>query len=242
VKGPPLTTMEASIIIPTYNERDNIGLLIDRIERVQNSRGLMLEIIVVDDNSSDGTIEIVQDLMGKYDNIKLLKRPRKMGLGSAYKDGFKLSTKPVIVTMDADLSHDPNVLPNLISPIYNGDADIVLGSRYIPGGAIEGWPIKRRIISKGANFLAKLVLGLNVKDATTGYRAYRRSIFEQITKYSKRCYFDFQIEVLYFAKKFKWKVTEVPIVFRDRSKGKSKFNIREVLKFAWALLGLRLGL
>jgi len=235
-------SIEASIIIPTYNERDNIGILINEIIKVKDDAGLILEVIVVDDNSYDGTVEVVEDLMEKYDCIKLLRRPRKMGLGSAYKDGFKLSTKPIIVTMDADLSHDPKVLPSMVEPIHNGQADIVLGSRYIEGGAIEGWPLKRRIISKGANFLARLILGLKVKDTTTGYRAYRREVFEQITKMSKRSYFDFQIEVLYLAKKYNWRVTEVPITFRDRSRGKSKFNIREVLKFAWALMSLRLGL
>ena len=234
--------IEASIIIPTYNERDNIGILINEIMKVKDDNNLVLEVIVVDDNSYDGTVEVVEGLMRKYDCIKLLRRPRKMGLGSAYKDGFKLSTKPIIVTMDADLSHDPKVLPSMVEPIHNSQADIVLGSRYIEGGAIEGWPLKRRIISKGANFLARLILGLEVKDTTTGYRAYRREVFKQITKMSRRNYFDFQIEVLYLAKKYNWRVAEVPITFRDRSRGKSKFNIREVLKFAWTLTSLRLGL
>lgn len=234
--------MEASIIIPTFNERENVGILIDRIVSVERKAKLVLEIIVVDDNSSDGTVEVVEELMKKYSNVKLLKRPRKMGLGSAYKDGFKLSTKPIIVTMDADLSHDPKLLPNLIRPVWEGYADIVLGSRYIKGGAIEGWPLTRRIISRGANTLAKLILRLNVKDVTTGYRAYRRSIFDQIVRLSRRYYFDFQVEVLYLAKKFGWRVTEIPIVFKDRERGKSKFNVSEILKFAWTLLSLRLRL
>jgi len=234
--------MEASIIIPTFNERENVEILIDRIVSVEEKSKLVLEIIIVDDNSSDGTVEVVKELMRKYSNIKLLRRPKKMGLGSAYKDGFKLSTKPIIVTMDADLSHDPKLLPNLIRPIWEGYADIVLGSRYIKGGAIEGWPLIRKIISRGANTLAKLMLRLNVKDVTTGYRAYRRSVFNQIVKLSKRCHFDFQVEVLYLAKKFGWRVTEIPIVFKNRERGKSKFNVSEILKFTWTLLNLRLGL
>lgn len=224
-----------SIILPTVNERRNLKKLIPILLNLN----LNLEIIVVDDGSTDGTIELVKEFMKKNHNIKLVLRPKRMGLGSAYIDGFKVSNGDFIVTMDADLSHDPKYIPELLKKANVSKADIILGSRYLREGKVIGWKIHRRIISKIANMVAKLALGLKVNDATTGYRLYRREAFEKIVSQIKAKGYEFQVESLYLAKILGLKIVEYPIVFIDRVAGKSKLKITDIFSFLKTILKLK---
>jgi dolichol-phosphate mannosyltransferase len=146
------------VVIPTYNERENIGVLLEKVLEVASMHRLNLDILVVDDNSPDGTGDLVEELSKKMPRIHLLRRPGKLGLGSAYKDGFRKAMEElkaeILVEMDADGSHNPNYLPAIVGKILEG-YDVVVGSRYIPGGSIQGWGLRRRLTSSGANFLAR---------------------------------------------------------------------------------------
>lgn len=224
-----------TILLPTVNERENIKRLIPQLLKLP----IELEIIIIDDNSVDGTRELVRSIMKRYNNIKLIERPKKMGLGSAYKDGFKLSQGEIIITMDADLSHDPKYILSFIEVMKQEKADIVIGSRYVSGGEIKGWKFHRKIISKVANIIARTILRLPVKDATSGYRMYRRQAFEKTILLSKASGYEFQIEILFLAKKQGFKIIEYPIVFIDRIKGKSKLKIKDVFEFLIAVFKLR---
>ncbi len=228
--------MEISVILPTYNERENLEKLLPALLKLPN-----VEVIVVDDNSVDGTSAFVRKLMKSHRNLKLVERPSKLGLGSAYKDGFKASTGKKIVTMDADLSHNPKYIAEFNSIIDENKADIVIGSRYVSGGRTIGWKLHRKIISWGANFLARKLLGLNVRDATSGYRMYKRDAFAKIASQSTMRGYEFQIEALFLAKKFGFRIYEHPIVFVDRKAGKSKLSLIDILKFLGAVLKLRFG-
>jgi len=223
------------IIIPTYNEAENLPELSERLEHALPRE--YLEIIVVDDNSPDRTAELARKLSKKYGNIKLLVRLTKMGLGSAYKDAFKISSGSCIVEMDADLSHDPKELPKLIEALNY--ADLVVGSRRVKYGRIIGWKWDRKLISWAANLFSKVVLGLDVKDATSGFRAYKREAFAEIVSRSYYGGFEFQVEALYIAKRLGFRVAEVPIVFIDRRKGCSKLKIRDIFGFCSALFKMR---
>jgi|GEM_PF-115525 len=227
-----------SVLIPTYMERENIVCLIESINKSLSRQAF--EVVIIDDNSPDGTAEEVRRLSKKYGNIKLLIRPEKMGIGSAYKDGFKVASGDFVITMDADLSHNPEDIRRLLKELNR--ADIAIGSRYVAGGRVVGWNWYRRLLSWGANRLVRLVLGLNVEDATSGFRAYRRRVFEEIAKRSELSEFDFQIEALYLAKRLGFKVAEVPITFTGRERGRSKLSVKEIARFAGAILKIRFGL
>ena len=227
---------EVSVILPTINERENLEKLIPALQNLN----LNLEIIVVDDGSTDGTIEFVKKCMKKYSNVKLVARPAKLGLGSAYIDGFKVSKGECIVTMDADLSHNPKYIPLFLKELKEKRADIVLGSRYVEGGRIIGWKVHRKIISKTANFIARTILGLNVNDVTTGFRMYRREAFEKIASRIKAKGYEFQVESLYMAKLLGLKIVEYPIVFVNRVIGKSKLKITDIIHFLKTVLKLKL--
>jgi len=226
---------EISVLVPTYMERENLDTLVELVQESLSQRNF--EIIFIDDNSPDGTVEKIRDLSKKFDNLKLMVRDRKMGLGSAYKDGFKVSSGKIIVEMDADLSHNPAELPKIVRALEH--FDIAVGSRYVEDGKILGWKWHRKLSSRGANLIARVVLGLKVKDSTSGFRAYERSAFKQVVSASKFNGFEFQVEVLYMAKKLGLKVTEVPITFVDRKRGRSKFNFKEIINFAKAVFKMR---
>ena len=224
--------MNVSVIIPTYNERENIKELIPEIFRVFEKNRINGNLIVVDDNSSDDTADEVKRLKERY-SIILLKRESKQGIGSAYISGFKeaLNLNPdIIFEMDADFSHDPTYIPEFIEALEN--SDMVLGSRYIKGGGIRNWGLLRRIVSKGANFTARILLGLKVNDVTTGYRAYIREVLQGIDLDKIRSDgYAFQAEMLFKAKEKGFRVREIPIVFVDREKGSSKLSKMEIIKF-----------
>lgn len=224
-----------SVLVPTYMEKNNIAVLIKSINK--NLSGYTFEVVVVDDNSSDGTADEVRRITKDYGNTKLIVRSEKMGLGSAYRDGFSASSYGFIVEMDADMSHNPEEITKLLQGL--NPVDIVIGSRYIEGGNTVGWSWQRKLVSWGANRFARFVLGLNPKDVTSGFRVYSKDAFEKIITHSTLNGYAFQIEVLYLASKLGFKVKEVPITFNERRDGESKLGIREMFRFAIAMFSLR---
>jgi dolichol-phosphate mannosyltransferase len=223
---------QIGVILPTYREADNVSKLIDDLEGLN----LDVSILVIDDSSPDHTAEIVQKKQKEYDNVLLYVRPKKSGLGSAITDGFKffLSSKQVpryIVTMDADYSHDPKALPQLLSKMNNDSCGIVIGSRYVKGGKIVGWPSSRKIISKVANYVAKASLGLKLKDCTSGYRCYSTNFLKSAIGSLHSQTYEIQIETVRQAVLRNFSVKETPIVFMNRKHGKSKLTWTEITSF-----------
>lgn len=218
-----------SLIIPAYNERENLEELIKRIFAV--SKGL--EVIVVDDNSRDGTTEAVMLLSKKY-RVKLLVRPKKMGLTSAVTDGIKLARGDVIGVMDADLYHPPEKIPEMIRAMK--DSDVVIGSRYVKGGK-TGFSRFRNVISLGAITIAKTVLDIKVKDPVSGFFFCKREIIEK-TKINAK---GFKILLNILAKNKDKKIKEIPIVSVERRKGRSKFGFREIVNYIITVLSLKLS-
>jgi dolichol-phosphate mannosyltransferase len=233
---PPVKSLQTvSVLVPTYMEKNNITVLIKSIN--ENLSGYTFEVVIIDDNSSDGTANEVRLLTKDYAKTKLIVRSGKMGLGSAYRDGFSASSYEYIVEMDADMSHNPQEIIKLLQSLNQND--IVIGSRYIPGGNIVGWNWRRKLISWGANCFVRAVFRLKQKDVTSGFRVYSKGAFERIITQSKLNGYGFQIEVLYLAAKFGFKVKEVPITFNERKEGKSKLGTKEILSFAKAMFSLR---
>jgi glycosyltransferase involved in cell wall biosynthesis len=225
--------MKIALVIPTYNEAENIVNLIRGIE-LQN---LNLKIIVIDDASPDGTGSLVSKIPG----VVLISRKGKMGLGSAYKEGFKYAFGKgydAIGTMDADFSHDPKFLPEMVAAIKN--CDMVIGSRYVSGGKIIGFNIWRKIISSSAQFAARAVLGLKIKDATSGYRLYKKEVLIKIGYASILSQgYSYLLESLYLALKHGFNVHEVPIVFNNRRLGSSKISGSEIVKALFTVARLK---
>jgi dolichol-phosphate mannosyltransferase len=223
-----------SIVIPTYNEIDNIQILISNIQWVLEEINPNYEIIVIDDNSPDGTGEIVRQIINTNEKTKLIQRSQRNGLGDAYKTGFQYATGDVIFEMDADLSHDPRDIPKFLKALKS--RDVVIGSRYVKGGGNYNRRKFRIIISRVANILASFFFKLNLSDCTSGYRAYKRNVIETIIPYVNCQKYTFQVEMLEKANNFKFSIGEVPIMFRDREKGKSKFNLGEITEFLKVLI------
>ncbi len=219
------------IVIPTYNERDNIVNLINDIfaQPIEN-----LKVIVVDDNSPDKTATLVTGAQSIYSNLFLIKRYNKLGLGSAYIAGFKKALvlgADFIIEMDADFSHDPKDLSRLIENCVGG-FHLTIGSRKIKGGKIIGWNWRRKLMSAGAMFLARLVLGLRAKDVTSGFRCYRREVLKKIKLDDiKSNGYAFQEEMLYRTQKNKFQIKEIPVTFSDRKLGQSKLSKKDILEF-----------
>jgi dolichol-phosphate mannosyltransferase len=222
-----------SIVVPTYNERQNLPRLVEAVAKHMRTE---YEIVVVDDSSPDGTGELALDL-AKEHPIRLVSRPAKSGLGSAYRDGFKVAKGDIIFQMDADLSHDPRYLPALIEAIENG-ADLAVGSRYSGNGRIVGWNWYRRLVSGTGNTLARLVLGLRSRDNTTGYRAYAREAADIVQMVQSDGYAS-MVEALHHARRSGLRVVEVPITFENRTVGKSKLGPSEFVRFVHTLVRLR---
>ena len=222
--------MRTAIIIPTYNEAENIEVLVKKILELELNNS---KIILIDDNSPDGTGEIANSLSKKSKNkIVVIQRKGKLGLGSAYKVGFKKALKEgarVIITMDADLSHDPSAIPTLLSGLRR--ADLVIGSRYVEGGGIVGFPLWRLALSSIAQALCRFFLGIMVSDSTTAFRAYKAKVIKSIKPDSiKSEGYSFLIEVVFRSQKAGFKIIEVPIIFRARELGKSKVSQSEIFK------------
>ena len=229
-----------SLLIPTYNERDNISLLIYMIDKVLSSNNINYEIIIVEDNSPDKTIECVREMQKLYgeEKIKVLERPGKLGLGTAYMDGCKLCTGDFIFIMDADFSHHPKFLIDFINKQKETGADIVTGTRYNLGGGVYGWNPIRKIISRGANFMASFFLRPGISDLTGSYRLYKKDVFMDLVKDVKNGGYAFQMEIVIRAVYKGYKVEEVPITFVDRVMGKSKLGMGEILIYFNTVLDL----
>ena len=229
------------VVTPTYNEKENLKELVERVFALEISD---LKMLVVDDNSPDGTAKLAEELAKKYP-IRVIKRERKMGLGTAYAAAFReilnLGAKPpsAVVQMDADLSHDPKVIPALLEKIKNHD--VVLGSRYVAEGGIENWGLARQLVSRFGNIYAKAVLALPYQDLTGGFKCWRGEILKNLDfKNLSSTGYNFQIETTYAAHKAGHKICEIPITFTERKFGKSKFNFPIMLEAFWKVLVLRL--
>jgi len=212
------------VVIPTYQEGENIADLLSRLRAAVPSA----DVLVVDDDSPDGTADLAEATAREQGRIEVLRRTGQRGLGSAYRAGFAHGLErgyDVLVEMDADLSHDPSALPELLAAVENG-ADLVIGSRYAPGGSVPGWPRHRLLLSRAGNWYAAAALGIDLEDTTAGYRAYRSEILRKLDLDAMTTYgYGFQIEMAYAVLQAGGAVIEVPIVFRDRVRGQSKMNL-----------------
>jgi len=227
----------ACIVLPTYNEHDNLPEIVPRIL----AAAPMVDVLVVDDSSPDGTGEIADDIARREARVEVMHRPHKDGLGPAYLAGFARGLGEGygrILQMDADGSHDPGALPSLLAA--SRDADLVLGSRYVRGGGTVHWGLGRRLLSRGGSLYARLILGLDVKDLTGGFKCFRREALEALdlgtvtsTGYA------FQIELTYRAIRRGFRVVEVPITFVDRRVGKSKMSRAIVFEALWKVWAIR---
>ncbi len=233
------TSADCTVVIPTYNERENIGALIERILELPRFR-----ILVVDDNSPDGTATIVTELAGREPRVGLLSRSGKLGLGTAYIAGFRralVEGASYIYEMDADFSHDPRYLPELLEAT-EARYDLTLGSRYVAGGGTTDWGVIRKFISRGGNIYARAILGLPVMDATGGFRCYRRRVLETLDLSAIHSNgYSFQIEMAYRTLQAGFTIGETPIIFPDRRIGRSKMSRRIVLEALLTVWRLRLG-
>jgi len=227
---------ELSLIVPTYNEAENISELLERVER--SLKGRSFEIIIVDDNSEDGTADIAEKLNAKYGNINVLRRSGRLGLGSAVADGIRVARGDFLAVMDADLQHPPELLPRMLEEAEKG-FDIVIASRYVKGGGVEEWSSLRRIISAGAIFLAHILLPKtkNIKDPISGFFLVRRSAVDGVIL--SHAGYKILLEIL--AKGMYDRVAEVSYTFKPRKRGKSKLSLKEMINYASLLLKLRIG-
>jgi len=233
--------LEALVVVPTYNESENIGGIISAV--IGLGRGI--EILVVDDNSPDGTGDIA-DLMARSDpRVHVMHREEKMGLGSAYIAGFKWALENTdagyVFEMDADFSHDPAAIPEFLQEIR--EYDLVIGSRYLNGITVINWPLSRLILSYGANIYTRIVTGLPLKDSTGGFKCFRREVLRQLPLDDiKSDGYSFQIEMNFFCWKKGFRIKEIPIIFTDRRVGISKMSrkiIREAAFMVWRLRFMR---
>ncbi len=216
--------MPPLVVLPTYQEAENVQIVLTRVrEAVPEAH-----ILVVDDGSPDGTADLAFATSCELGQIDVLRRTEKSGLGPAYRAGFAWGLArghDVLVEMDADLSHDPDALGDLIASVGPGGADLAIGSRYVPGGSVPGWPRNRRLLSQWGNRYIGLMLRLPVRDATAGFRAYRREIVERVGLERVRADgYGFQIEMAYEVAKAGGTIVEIPITFRDRARGESKMH------------------
>jgi dolichol-phosphate mannosyltransferase len=231
--------MKALIVMPTYNERENMTPIVEEILRYAPQ----VDILIVDDNSPDGTGDIAESLRERFPNVSVMHRTGKLGLGTAYIAGFRYALEhdyEFVLEMDADFSHDPRYLPDILAEAEH--ADLVIGSRYVQGGGTPNWSPLRRFISGGGNIFARTVLGLSVKDATAGYRCYRTSMLSALDLGSITSQgYAFQVEMTYRVLQRGFRVSEVPILFVDRRVGKSKMSRKIFIEGFVFVLRARFG-
>ncbi len=229
--------MEKLVIVPTYNERENIDPLIERLLALPHG----LEVLVVDDGSPDGTADCVKAWQARDARVHLLQRAGKMGLGSAYREGFRYALShgaEYIFEMDADFSHDPVAIGEFLEAAK--DADVVLGSRYLHGVTVVNWPLSRLILSYSANLYSRIITGMPLADATGGFKCFRRRALEGIRlDRVKTEGYGFQIEITFRCWKRGFRIKEIPIMFVDRRAGSSKMNRRIIFEAAWLVWKLR---
>jgi dolichol-phosphate mannosyltransferase len=231
----------AWLVLPTFNEAENIEPIIRAALPQLASTGVPHRILVVDDNSPDGTGAIADRLAAEIDEVEVLHRDRKEGIGPAYLAGFDRGLAggaDLLLEMDSDFSHDPADLPRLIAAAEH--ADLVLGSRYVPGGGVTDWGLARRLISRGGSLYAKVLLGVPVNDLTGGFKCFRRDVLERLDLSSVGTDgYGFQIEMTYRTIRAGFRVEEVPILFRDRRVGASKMSARIAIEAFWKVPALR---
>jgi dolichol-phosphate mannosyltransferase len=233
--------MRATVCLPTYNERENLPHMIEALRLVLREGD---RVLVIDDNSPDGTGQIADALAAAHPCVDVLHRPQKEGLGRAYVAGFRRALADgaeLVLEMDCDFSHDPADVPRLIEASESG-ADLVLGSRYVPGGGTRTWGVARRFISRGGSVYTAVFLHMGVKDPTGGFKCFRRPVLERLDldAITPRGY-AFQIEMTYRVKRAGFKVVEIPITFVDRVVGQSKMSRAVVLEAIWRVPLLRVG-
>ena len=232
----------AWLVLPTYNEAENIDPFVRAVLPQLASTGLEYHLLVVDDNSPDGTGSLADGLAAEFEAVEVLHRPAKHGLGRAYLAGFRRaldSGAELLLEMDADFSHDPAAVPSLIAAA--GSADLVLGSRYVRGGGVSDWGLLRRMVSRGGCWYAQHILGIPVRDLTGGFKCFNRRVLEAIPLDDVHADgYGFQIELTYYAVKAGFSVVEVPITFRERQMGTSKMSPRIAIEAVWKVPALRL--
>lgn len=235
-----MPTDTVTVVVPTYNERENLPDIVPAV--IEHG----YELLIVDDNSPDGTGEVAKTLAAAIPAVSVLHRTSKQGLGRAYSAGFDHCLergRDILVEMDADFSHDPADLPRLVAAIRQG-ADLAIGSRYVPGGATPDWPLLRRFISRAGNLYARFMLGIPIKDATAGFRAYRASALSGLPyRDAKSSGYAFQVEMAWRSHQQGLSVVETPIIFRDRTRGTSKMGLPIVVEAmrlvtVWGLIRL----
>ena len=230
--------MKALVIIPTYNERANRTELLGKVFQ----QGLDLEVLIVDDNSPDGTGELVDQIAAGDHRVHVIHRPAKLGLGSAYVTGFRFALERdygAVFEMDGDFSHNPESLPVFMKELET--ADLVVGSRYLHGVTVVNWPLSRLVLSYGANVYSRVITGLPIKDATGGFKCFRRQVLEALDLSRVRSDgYGFQIEVNFKAWRKGFRLREIPILFVDRRAGVSKMSRRIVWEAAWMVWRLRI--
>ncbi len=231
--------MKSLIVMPTYNERENISAIVEEIVRYAPQADLL----IIDDHSPDGTGEVADGLRERFPNVSTMHRAGKLGLGTAYIAGFRYAIEhgyDVVFEMDADFSHDPRYLPEFLAAAKQDD--LVIGSRYIRGGGTPNWSLLRRFVSGGGNIYARMLLGLPIKDATSGYRCYHTKVLAALDLGAVRSQgYAFQVEMAYQTLKHGFSVREVPIIFVDRRVGKSKMSRKIFVEAFFYVLRARFG-
>ncbi|XP_069687476.1 dolichol-phosphate mannosyltransferase subunit 1 [Periplaneta americana] len=229
-----------SILLPTYNERDNLPIIVWLIINYMDKSDYDYEIIVIDDGSPDGTLEIAKQLQKIYGSEKIILRPRekKLGLGTAYIHGIEHATGNFVILMDADLSHHPKFIPQFIKKQKSENYDLVSGTRYIDSGGVYGWDFKRKLVSRGANFLTQLLLRPGASDLTGSFRLYKKDVLKKLIESCISKGYVFQMEMIIRAREHGYSIGEVPITFVDRVYGESKLGGSEIFQFAKGLLYL----
>jgi dolichol-phosphate mannosyltransferase len=232
--------MSNIVIIPTYKESENIEALI----RTISLQEIDFDILIIDDNSPDGTADIVKNLQNSFTNLHLFERPGKLGLGTAYLAGFKWAIEKdygYIYEMDADFSHDPADLVRLYRACSDGGADVAIGSRYISGVNVVNWPLSRVLMSYFASIYVRFVTGMKIMDTTAGFKCYRRDVLANILQnYVRSVGYSFQIEMKFIAWKLRYNIVEVPIIFTDRRLGSSKMSGGIFNEAIWSVLRMKI--
>jgi len=235
-----MTKPKISVLLPTYNERDNLPIIVWLLVKYFTEADLTFEIIVIDDGSPDGTLDVAKELQKIYGEEKIVLRPRakKLGLGTAYIHGVKHAQGDFIVIMDADLSHHPKFIPEMLKTQMEGNYDLVSGTRYAMGGGVFGWDFMRKLISRTANYVAQVLLRPGASDLTGSFRLYKREVLERLVNSCVSKGYVFQMEMIVRARQQSLTVGEVPITFVDRVYGESKLGGNEIFGYLKGLLYL----